>query len=186
MLVVGLSLALAALITVGLHAAGVELDTRSWTLALAGVTVLAALPGLRRREHDAGERRPWPRPSPVHAMPAVLAVAFVVAAGAVTLASQREADDRSRYVQLWITETEDPGKVRIGLRNQEGRRQRYLVQVAASTDLLQIWRDVRLDDGESWSRLQRVPLAFEDKIVASVRRGDDRETPALRRVEMLP
>jgi uncharacterized membrane protein len=157
----GTSLSMAALggVLLFLTPPGIHADT--WVALLLSVTLVAALV---LRISDPRRNEPWRINSwlpavrarlyidRVRALQGVffgLAFAIVVAAFLVAIAGV-ESQPRPGFAQLWLTNTDDPGAVRIGIRNEEHRPINVLLRLTHGSSVEAVWPSITLGDGESW------------------------------------
>lgn len=172
-LVVGVSLAATALLGVVLNLLPSGLTTDAWAVALAGVTIIAALAALRRRllERErwraATWRAVWPggRPAALFALAAVAVAAAIVIGDTGALHQQRE----EKFTQLWILPGTSGHTVQVGVKNGTPAPRTYRLVLAATPGsgasllgprVLQAWPRISLPPGEQWQATLRVPDAL--------------------------
>lgn len=164
----GLSLALAALTTLALHAVGIALGTSSWAIALGGESLVAGLVATARAP-GATPPHPGRRFRLLPVVLAVLAAGLVGGAGVVTGISASDQRDSVHFSQLWALHG-PAGTLRLGVRNLEGSTQRYVVRAQRDGVGLRVWRDVVLSDGATWTTTWG-PRAGSGKVLVTLNRA---------------
>jgi hypothetical protein len=160
---VGIAAATAALVAGGLLLAALgALDAVGWAVVALAALALAAIAVVRDR---------------TRIVPTVLAVAaFGLAVGAVALSRDSAIDHarETRFTQLWLVERQAPGRVEVGIRNEENERVGYRLRVFAPESLARpplIDRTIVLEPSQSWSRELAIPrTARPERVNAELHR----------------
>jgi uncharacterized membrane protein len=178
----GLSIALAVL-------GGLLLNLTPWGLTAASEAVLLALVtlvccgGVLLREQRE-ERQGAEEPRSLGALPHIsaaqgtlfgLAAAIAVfSVGVARFAAIHE--DSSAFTQLWLQPAAS-GSVELGVHNEEGSAQRYMLEVRQGDNLLQPREEIDLQSGQTWQTLLSLPVQPSeiDQVTATLYRspGDD-------------
>ncbi len=154
----GSSIALAVIAGLVLNLMPCGLERQTWAVSLAAFTIIASVVGLVQREHlGVLPKRPELR---LPAVPLLLfALALLVAVAAVGISRQGaiQADNQSKFTQLWMIPATGKGKLLVAIANREGSAQRYRVVLRAGRRPLTVFRRIRLDSGDRWERRVRLP-----------------------------
>jgi hypothetical protein len=146
------------------------LERTSWTLLLGGLTFIAAATAIVQRllckyrggccASRLGVSTGVPSVAGfVGLLLSLVGVGTVVGTVAMNHSSA-SAHLGAAFTQLWLLPAPDEGPgeaVRVGVRNYEGTRARYILVVTASERLLFQWSDVDLEAGAAWERALAVP-----------------------------
>ncbi|CAG0927117.1 hypothetical protein TFLX_00362 [Thermoflexales bacterium] len=150
----GLSLAVTALVGLSLHVLKQSLQLTSWSLALGGVTLAAALLAAWRRRSLV---QPVYSPDTFRFKPNVregvlLGLALFVTGAALQLARVPTPNPNvSGYTLLWMVPAENgSNQLRVGVDSKEFDITRYNVQLFDNGRLLERWPDLELEPGGSW------------------------------------
>jgi uncharacterized membrane protein len=147
------------LVGLALHAAEVLLSSRNWTVVLAVFTLGTCFVAARRRravpqgEHVQvsfcsvcqGADRPFRRSAVWYAM-AAASIAGVVLVTAMRI----NARPGPRFTELWLEPTPNEGAFVVGVRNTEGVRTDYQLEVRAGGRVAARY-PIRLADGDAWT-----------------------------------
>jgi uncharacterized membrane protein len=172
---IGISVACAAVTGVVLNALSIDLNTRSWSLALAAIVVGGAIPAwLRRRSFEGlpveAERL---RLRPTYAL--LLAALITVVAAGVAVAGVA-LQPQPGFSALWITPVEGSGveQFTLGIRNAEGEATTYRLQVSNAGAVVAEWQDILIEDGEEWRGSITLPAVPEsgDAVTGALYRID--------------
>lgn len=153
-LMVGFSLALAALGGVLLNWTPWGLQALSWAVLLLAVTLLASLVAVRRRReqsesaHDARAMFTVRQGALV-----VLALGIVIAAVNVTR-TPTAPQGLQGYTQLWLLPADKKAQhtFTIGVRSMEFQDTTYELQLNAGDQILQQWSDLTLKPNDTWQK----------------------------------
>jgi len=170
-----LTLSIAAAVFGGLvlHITPMGLQTISWTIWLAGITVFHLVAALLRRNNQ-----PLITDDSVSGF-RLSQWAFIVVAIALSffaLAVARDgANEQARpgFTQLWLTQADDANWIDVGVQNREGLPISYRLVVEG--EALQIERDFELEQGASWEISLQLPPAHGPQIDAYLYRLDNPE-----------
>ena len=151
-LTLGTSLAMLAMVGLALNATPQGLTPATWAIALATVTLVAALVAVRRRQAHAFESVR----SPLGGLPAEQWSAFGLAALALTAAlliarSGALAPPGAGFTQLWMLRGTQPAAnaVRIGVTNSERSTLTYRLDLESGSQVQNTWT-FALAPGQSW------------------------------------
>ncbi len=171
LLVLGLSLALATLGGFILNRTPWGLQTVTWVVWLAGITLVNSLFALRRTYE----------PVPVNedrfvglraGQTLLVGAAILITFGAVWVARLGvELQPRTPFTQLWMISTDSPDTVRVGIRNEEGHTVTY--QLIIVQDIPVVQSELTLAAGESWEGLFSYLPDNTSDLVAELYRSDD-------------
>jgi uncharacterized membrane protein len=155
---VALSLAIVVISGLLLHLAG-AIARPGWLAALGVVTLSGCLisvahgkRALAARPFEVGQPRArrasyWTIDLSMMAMAIGLAGAAVATSFLLTVRHHE-----FYYTQLWIVPKQDaPDKVVVGLRNEEGGDESYVIELLVDYHLVQAWSEVSLKQGEAWT-----------------------------------
>jgi hypothetical protein len=118
-----------------LHSFGALTDG-GWTAAVGVTTASLALLAPTRKRARAGITMHVARPPLIPV--AGFLVAALLATGAIWLAtSQAERDHPFEVLELWMTEGDIPGEIRIGIRNDEPTERVFRLEVRGARRLIQ-------------------------------------------------
>jgi uncharacterized membrane protein len=160
---VGVSMALAALGGLLLHALSIPLDGPTWRVALALITLAAAAVGLARRRQ--GRLPPVPplaaQMSPREALllsTGALLIGLALGLGGIGTATP----PGESFTGFWAlgSETGDRTIIRIGLNNEEGRPVTYNILAQAGDRLVAEWPEVTVPARGEWNAEATVPLGL--------------------------
>lgn len=146
---IGASIAIGVLVGLVLAAVPGALNADGFAIALAAVTIVAALVALARPSPSAADSpaaiRLRPRDNVLLVVAAALAVsAFLVARdGATTQAA------RVQFTQAWVLPTADAGQIEVGVRSFEAEPVEYRVQILGAGNRRLRRYVVALEPGES-------------------------------------
>lgn len=154
-LALGLSLATAALTSLLLYVASFGLTLRSWVAALAVVTAGATLAAAARPAPEstfppgAGLLGVRSRPE---ALPILIGVAAagLVAAAVVLARTPLSSPSAPGYTALWLTRDSGSRALIVGVRSEEHRRTRYVLQLRLGGRITR--RQLTLTPGHTWQR----------------------------------
>ncbi len=166
----GLSIVVTILGGMLINLSPMGLTTSAWGVFLGGVTVCGALIALMRLRNDwASSRLAFTQTAPaitdtsryfsstlVRVMALLSAVALVVAIF-VAVSSAQSAASSSGFTQLWILPSSEVTTVQVGIRNEEQQSERYSLQIAASGATVQVWPNIALASGQSWTTKVHLP-----------------------------
>jgi hypothetical protein len=161
----GLSLAVAALGGLLLNLTPVGLTRVTWTLSLAGLTVLAAAASGLRRHRSLAHLPHLSRRTPVSRLVACYAVAAVaIAGGAIGLAAASAgwefSDGGSHppgargFAQLWLVPA--PGTATLGVRSGYAGTRTFHVVLRNGSRAIGTW-DLSLGAGQTWRQTLSEP-----------------------------
>jgi hypothetical protein len=187
-LAVGLSLALSAVGGLLLHLTWWGLTRTTWSVSLAGVTVVTSISGLLLRRGSVGESGEEAdrvgRRLPILRTSLLMGASLLIAVGAVWL-SVASADSQARdgFTELWLVSGGTPefgASADLGARSAELQSQSYYVELTRNGRVTGSWRFVLLP-GEAWT--EAILLRAGEKIQAELfREGID--TDPYRRVSL--
>lgn len=154
-LALGLSLVTAALASLFLYVVSAGLTLRSWTAALATVTLGATVAAAGRPSPDSDRvatsgRRLVLRPLPVAI---TVAAAGLVAAAVVLARTPLPSPSASGYTALWLTRDAGSRTLVVGVRSEERRRTRYVLRLKLAGRTVR--RHFALEPGHTWQ--ERLP-----------------------------
>ncbi len=174
----GLSLSLAVLIGLILYLLNQPLQLNTWSLALALVTLVAAVVAAWRRRSGipAMSRQETFRFRPNLREGVLLGLALFVAGAALQLARVPTPDPEvSGYTLLWIVPAQDqPNQLRLGVDSKEFDTTHYNVQLFDNGRLLEQWPNLALESGGSWQTTIEMSATstITDTIEARLYRSD--------------
>jgi uncharacterized membrane protein len=178
---IALSLAATALIGVAVQLV-LGLDRTVWAIALPLVILAATWMALARRRRNGVEWTPPRAPLAVYLKPAALiAMALAIAIGSIAMASHgaREERDDIHFTQLWALPA-GPGKVSVGVSNEEGAPASYELEILSGGDTLAS-SAIDLADGDSKRVLLSVPPISAERPLKALLLKDGR---VYRRVQL--
>jgi uncharacterized membrane protein len=130
-----------------------NLSREVWALTLAGVTIAAAARGtlkLPRAAAGPDLSAAWPRPLALVLLLAATGLAVVAVVSATN--GLHEAQAKIRFTSFWmLPASTDGGMVSVGIRNHEGRRAHYRVELQRSGRTFRVAK-VALKAGEAWEQ----------------------------------
>ncbi len=160
-LTLGLSLAVSSLGGLVLHVLPWKLETRSWTVLLGGITLLATAGALWRHRRLNVVPRSFVKVNVSFTLGQVLlfALAGSVVAGAYILAYQGEvAQNRTDFTQLWIQPDDKAASaVVIGINNHATETVRYRLQIKLDQAVVGEISPIELKPEGSWTHSFSLP-----------------------------
>ena len=146
-----LSLSLTAIGGLLLNFSAVGLNTQSWLLYLAVITLLASSVALIRRQRLSSLEMLNVRWSFNWMQIAMFGAAIVLVFVAIRTARIGVlAQPREGFTQLWMLPPTQNDSVQIGIQNEEGTPTSYRLVVKSGDDVLVEWDNVELQPGEEW------------------------------------
>lgn len=173
LLSVGLSIAIAVLCGVVLSWTTFGLQARSWSIALAAITVIASLVGLSRRREvlpNASSHSLSTGMDLVQQM--MLGLAVVVAVAAFLIARQGLVQQPTEpFTQLWLLppQKDAPTTVQFGINNQEQQTVTYRLQLINDPILIEQWSNIELEPGQKWESKIELPADLDPTIPVKAR-----------------
>jgi hypothetical protein len=173
---VALALTVSILGTLLLDLLSLNLSSRTWSLLLAGTTVVACAIARRAQTDVPRERstRRAPRPRDV----AAVGVAVAITWSAVVLARTplRPPNGVTGYTQLWALPV--AGGVEFGVASHELGPVRYRLEVGADEHATRRWVRLRLSPREQWTWLvPGVSFSPSNVVTARLYRADRPHSP---------
>ena len=172
----GSSLALTILTGLVLNYTPGGLERRTWAVALAGITVVAATVGFvkERRSEQTPRRLEWPALKATRLV--LFSLAFLVTAAALGISrlGAIQAEHKSKFTQLWMLPTQaKSASVQIGIANDEGSVKSYRLVLRAGNDRLESWPSIVVRPGERWVKTIQLPheLTMETRLEADLYRA---------------
>jgi uncharacterized membrane protein len=185
----GTSIAVTALGSVALDRTVWGLQAGSWMMLLLGITLVAGLAALLRRQR-AVMREEGAAPARLGFSPAqglALGLAALGAAAAFGLASMPAPPQNGQgYTLLWILPAADgsPEAVRLGLASGEFTTTEYRLEVRVNHEPASEWTGLRLAPGESWEGTAEVPAPQAERFVEARLYRLDEPASVYRRVTL--
>jgi uncharacterized membrane protein len=171
---IGLSLAVVIISGLILNTTQWGLQTKSWLIILAVISLVASVIAIFRRwQIPADETKPGSFYLPLDQV-FILAMAVIVIGFSITLAiSPKPADNIQGYTSLWISPPPDnqPGTLLVGVHSQELKTTQYRLQVSFNGQLIQEWTNLSLAPGNQWEQSITVP-AGQGTVEAVLYRAD--------------
>ncbi len=175
---VAFGIAATILLTVGVAAVGMRLESTLWILLLMCVSLGACVAtfALFPEHRPPGTIDDHPSPPPNRRPHAVrdlalgaLAVCLLAAAAVVTLTSNQDQVEREPFTQLWVVpRVGESDAATVGLRNRESRSRSFTVKALDREGEIKTWTGLELAPGETWSGRVPAPLGGgRVRIVAS-------------------
>jgi len=184
LMMIALSLALAAVGGLALHFTGLGLQSTTWTFLLMGIIFVGSVVAIVRR-------RQLPAPislgQPISLKPVqllLIAGAFGLVVAAVSISrSGALSQQQTGFSQLWMTPaivapTNDP-TVKIGITNEEGISVRYGLSILGNdNEVLASWDDIDLGPGDHWQTNFTLPVTIPplERLEARLYRADAPES----------
>jgi hypothetical protein len=144
------------------------LDSTGWVVLVLVLAEAALVLVLR-------DRSPHARP----ALVAIVALSLAVGAVALSRASARDEERRTRFTQFWLVQPGSDGRTEIGVRNEERGRALFRVTLygpASRKGGPVVDTTVALEPGRTWSRVVTLPAtALPERVNAELYRGTGRE-----------
>ncbi|MDQ2787901.1 MAG: DUF1616 domain-containing protein [Chloroflexota bacterium] len=164
LLILGISVALTGLGGFVLNETPWGLQARSWAVLLGGVTAIAAIIALVRRDNRA-PIRPRARPAPhAHLWKArhtiLLVMALCVVTSAATVAYLGASHQpRNGFTQLWMTPepSAGPTALRLGIDSEELTATQYRLDLSIEGQVVQEWSVPTLKPHDQWQTIVIVP-----------------------------
>lgn len=164
----GTSIALTVLAGLALDFTPWGLERRSWALALAGITVVAAAVGRLRRGAAGHAPRGRERMRLSTMQLALLATALLLGAAAVGISrlGAIQKDQQSTFTQLWmLPASESTGTaLRIGIGNDEGSLETYRLVLRAGARTLASWPRIVVRAGRRWETEIALPQGLSPRV----------------------
>ena len=161
LLVLGMSVAITGLSGFVLNWTPWGLQARSWAVVLSGITVIAALIALLRRDARAippampRRQRTWRAPQTALLL---MALGVVIAAGTVSYLGATH-QPRMGFTQLWMVPEQSvgPNAFRLGVRSQEMNSTRYRLDLSIEGQVVQEFSVPTLQPGGQWQTIVVLP-----------------------------
>lgn len=175
LLVLGISVAITGLSGFILNWTPWGLQTRSWAVLLAGITVVAAMIALLRRgprlaaQVSVRRERTWRAPQTALLL---MAVCVVVAAATVSYLGATH-QPRKGFTQLWMVPEQSvgPDALRLGISSQETNATRYRLDLRIEGQVVQEWSVPTLQPRQQWQTIVVLP-AGATTVEATLYRAD--------------
>lgn len=177
-----MSLAAAILTGLALNLTPWGLAAPAWAASLWGITLVAGLVALARRQGLPADARPARHPFRFGWRYAVLTgLAGVIAIAAVSLARlPTPSQGLQGYTLLWALPAGDARTVRIGITSDEFSTTDYTLTLRSGNLVLRKWSSITLGPGEQWETQWEMP---GDKAIYPVEGVLDLSTSTSRRAD---
>jgi uncharacterized membrane protein len=185
---VGLSLAIDILGGFALHWTPWGLQTVSWAVLLASVSLVAGLVGLGRQQFTSAVTDiSWPTIK-LGVAPAILfGLTILVILGAINVAQAGANQPRTTFTQLWLlpAESDTQPAVQLGIRSMELAPVRYRLQVEVIGQIVLDEQAIELQPGEQWDTRVALPIQYHNgQLVEAILYRLDNPTQVYRRVAL--
>jgi uncharacterized membrane protein len=185
-----LALSVMAVILSGLALAGIglPLTAQSWSITLAGITIVAvAVAVFGRRHATAAPSTPFRLPRPDRSWILWASAAGLAVAALIVARGPAPPDAVPGYTQLWMLPAgnADRSEVVIGVRSLELTEMAYGLRLDVPGSPGYDWQPIVLAPGDTWQQRVDVAIPSSDStnVVATLYRLDD-ATEAYRRVTL--
>ena len=154
----GTSIAVAVLGGLVLNFTPWGLERRSWSVLLAAFTIVAAT-GAALRRAGAAETPSGPRGRVQRHSAAASRAGSPIAMAAVGISRRGaiQADQQTRFTQMWMLPTNGKKDLRIGIINREGSTQHYRIVLRDGRRQLATFPAIDLAAGAKWISAVHVP-----------------------------
>lgn len=129
------------------------LQTVSWSIALASITLISAVFALLKRREKSVQTTPHFE-NRIQVMPALLiASAVILSAGAYFFARTTTNSLSHSFTSLWITPVDknQPNVLQVGVTNMENSTVNYRLTVQAGGKVLKQFPSIPLQSGKTWN-----------------------------------
>lgn len=171
----GISLMVTIISGILLDRTPLGLQAVSWSVVLGGITLIAAVIALKKRQ--AGPAKELPRlESRVYAIPVLLfAGAVILTAGAFFFARTTTNSLAHTFTVLWLTPVDksQPNVLQVGVTNMENSTINYRLTVQEGGKVLEQFPSIQLQPGNTWKSEIKLSNAGTGPVTANLYRLDD-------------
>ncbi|MGE5223988.1 MAG: DUF1616 domain-containing protein [Omnitrophica WOR_2 bacterium] len=149
----GISLMVTIITGIILNQTPAGLQTTSWSIALASITLIAAVFALLKRRVMQAKKTPHLE-NRFRVMPAILITsAVILTAGAYFFARTTTNSLSHSFTSLWITPVDknQPNVLQVGVTNMENSTVNYRLTVQAGGKVLEQFPSIPLQSGKTWN-----------------------------------
>jgi hypothetical protein len=146
----------------------------SWGLFLGGVTLVASVVALFRRNRRFSQKTPLKlQLAPGQAL--LLGLSIVATISAYAIAGGWAAVPQTYFSELWVLSGTQGNQemLNLGVRNMEAGKTEYRVEIQAGGQVLYDWPSIALAQGQSWEAVVARPTHNLGNEIVSLYRNDD-------------